>query len=109
MVEAPGAKKTVRSISASLVQVGSGAKKQKVDTYQSRRDSAANWAYGKRGKAYNYVFYDNKYIESTVYNCSQLVWAAYRKYGNDLDSNGGLGVYPSNIRDSGLTITYKTF
>jgi len=42
-------------------------------------------------------------------NCSQLVWATYTiKAGIALDSNGGFGVYPDNIKDSSLTSTYST-
>lgn len=42
-------------------------------------------------------------------NCSGLIGQAYKKSVNiDLDSNGGLAVYPSNIRDSKYTVTYKS-
>lgn len=41
-------------------------------------------------------------------NCSQLVWVAYMEAaGIDLDSNGGPGVYPYDIRDSSYTVTYQ--
>jgi hypothetical protein len=42
-------------------------------------------------------------------NCSKLVWGAYLlKAGLDIDKNGGAGVYPRDMRDSGHTVTYKT-
>ncbi|KAB7789844.1 hypothetical protein [Bifidobacterium leontopitheci] len=42
-------------------------------------------------------------------NCSQLAWASYYYTSKlDLDSNGGSGVYPKDIRDSQYTLTYKT-
>lgn len=35
----------------------------------------------------NFAF--NKKVDATHYNCSQLVWAAWKKQGFDLDRNGG--------------------
>lgn len=108
IVEAPGSGKTVRRISSLTRKVGKGAKKQTVHLSYSTRKKARSFAYGKRGKAYNKNFAFNRNIESSKYNCSQLVWAGFKKYGYDLDSNRGFGVYPSNIRDSGYTSTYRT-
>lgn len=81
---------------------------------------AVNWVNVSSiiGTPYDYDFLDNKndiylinvgtadmpiyeeHLESDAYNCSELVWKAYKKGCNiDLDSNGGLGVYPNNIKD----------
>ena len=60
-----------------------------------------------RGKDYNLNFANNDYLTGNL-NCSQLVWVAHTQYGVDRDGNGGLGVYPYNLRDSNLTYTYST-
>lgn len=81
-----------------------------VNTSQEVRDAAANYARDKAhpvversGAAYNYDFAFNRRDDGKSYNCSQLVWAAYgdaSKGKIDLDSDGGFGVYPMDIRDS---------
>ena len=108
IVHAPGGGSVSRSDSASKMRVGSGAQKQSVTAGQTERNSAANYAYTKlRDRPYNSNFALNR-KNSNAINCSQLVWLAYRETSNrDLDGNGGAGVYPSNIRDSKYTSTYK--
>lgn len=110
IVEAPGTDKVSRSISASSVKVAKGAVKQYIKTTTTKRSAAADHSYKYlRGREYSSSFASNKYINTPKMNCSQLVWAAYKAAsGIDLDGNGGLGVYPFNIKDSSLTITYKT-
>lgn len=110
IVEAPGSGQKSRSISASSVTVGTGTVKQHVAVTQTKRDAAGAYAYSNlRGKEYNTNFAFNRDAYGTKMNCSQLVWAAYTiKAGIDLDSNGGFGVYPYNIKDSSLTSTYST-
>lgn len=111
IVEAPGKDMKSRSISASSVKVAKGAVKQYVRTTSSvAKTNAANYAYKNyRGLGYNMNFAINKSIKGKDMNCSQLVWAAYKATnGFDLDGNGGLGVYPFNIKDSNLTTTYAT-
>lgn len=75
------------------------------------------------GTPYDYDFYSNKkdyelidigtddlhewieVSESISYNCSELVWKAFKKgAGVDLDANGGYGVYPNDILNSSLTV-----
>lgn len=109
IVEAPGTGKVVRYISSQNVKVAPGAKKQTVDASLTVRTKARDFAYSKRGKPYNTNFAFNKKVTADKYNCSQLVWASYKSAGSiDLDSNGGTGVYPANIRDSSYTTTYQT-
>ncbi|MFB9776034.1 hypothetical protein [Brevibacterium otitidis] len=115
IVEAPGKKaggKTLksRSYAASKLSVGKGAVKQSVGVSTAKRKASANHAYSKlRGKPYNTSFAANKKVNGSTMNCSQLVWAAYKVGGRiDLDSNGGPGVYPYNIKNSKYTKTYKT-
>lgn len=81
-----------------------------VKTSQTKRNKAGSHAYNKlRGKKYSANFAVNKKTGSTKMNCSQLVWAAYKASVKiDLDGNGGLGVYPYNIKDSKHTHIYKT-
>ncbi|WP_050773454.1 MULTISPECIES: YiiX/YebB-like N1pC/P60 family cysteine hydrolase [Brevibacterium] len=79
-------------------------------TSQTKRNKAGSYAYNKlRGKKYSANFAVNKKTGSAKMNCSQLVWAAYKASVKiDLDGNGGLGVYPYNIKDSKHTHIYKT-
>lgn len=91
---------------------------------QTSRNSAAVWPRNNvtAGTPYDYDFLNNKadfymvnqgsldmpyyvtYPESDAYNCSELVWKAFKKTaGVDLDHNGGLGVYPNDIYNSSLT------
>ncbi|NYH79263.1 uncharacterized protein YycO [Actinopolyspora biskrensis] len=110
IVEAPGGDDLSRANSAWNYSTDPGTKKQKVATTQSNRNSAADRAYNSyRHKDYRSNFAFNKYTDSANMNCSQLVWAAYKSTsGIDIDSNGGPGVYPGNIRDDVFTVTYQT-
>lgn len=109
VVEAPGVGKLSRSIATSTYRVGKGAVKQYIRGTTTQRSKAANLAFNSlRGKAYNTNFAFNKDAYASKMNCSQLVWAAYKRAtGIDLDGNGGPGVYPYNIKDSSKTVTYK--
>lgn len=97
----------VRTISTTnrLVDQG-GACVKSVDTSSTNRTNAANWAYSRVGiDDYSYNFATNR---STSYygdkNCSKLIWSAYKLNGNlDLDKDGGLGVYPRDVRDDSKT------
>lgn len=108
VIEAPGTGQNSRATSPLKLQVGSGAQKQVVETTQANRNAAANYAFNYLlNKPYNMNFANNKYVPASSYNCSQLVWGADKKAtGIDLDSNGGYGVYPADIRNSSLTTTY---
>lgn len=110
IVEAPGTGKKSQASAASSYRVGKGAVKQSVSVTATKRGASANHAYNKlRGKDYNVNFAFNKDVSGAQMNCSQLVWAAYKVgAGIDLDSNGGPGVYPYNIKDSSYTSTYRT-
>jgi len=110
IVHAPGLGQVSRYDYANDFEVGSGAVKQYVKTTQANRDAAANYAYDyMRGKPYNIFFAGNKHVPADTYNCSQLVWGAYKHIVNiDLDGNGGPGVYPYDIKGSSLTVTYAT-
>lgn len=73
---------------------------------------AVEWAQQYVGRPYSYSFLANKSSDESDFNCSELVWKAYKygKYKNnyeqevtigiDLDSNDGVAVYPNNIKDS---------
>ena len=110
IIEAPGMGQVVKKTSASSIYVDPGAHKLYVTTTQAKRNAAADWAATKLGYGYNLFFADNKNVEDDVYNCSQLVWAAYKKRAAvDIDANGGASVYPVDIRNSSLTTSYKQF
>lgn len=110
IVEAPGLTQKSRSIAAKDVKVAKGTVKQSVTTSQSNRDKAASYAYNNmRNKFYNANFAANHSVPADLYNCSQLVWGAYKASVKiDLDTNGGFGVYPFDLKDSKLTVTYGT-
>lgn len=110
MVEAPGPGLKSRATTTANYKVGKGAVKQHVGVSQAKRNAAAGYAFDSlRGKDYNSNFAFNRDAYGSKMNCSQLVWAAYTiKAAIDIDSNGGFGVYPYNIKDSGWTTTYQT-
>lgn len=83
-----------------------------VNTSNSRRSSAVNFAKSKaKAKAgYNDNYVRNKVINAKSYNCSQLVWAAYKRLGIDLDGGGIHGhswVSPSDIIGARETSVYQ--
>ncbi|QUG43131.1 hypothetical protein KD050_07830 [Psychrobacillus sp. INOP01] len=93
----------VRTISTTARKVdSSGALVKSVNTSTANRDAAANWAFTQVGENYSYNFATNRITSYTgAKNCSKLIWAAFKQYGNlDLDDDGGLGVYPRDIRDA---------
>ncbi|MFV0499865.1 MAG: hypothetical protein ACK5NF_07590 [Bacilli bacterium] len=74
---------------------------------EATREAVVSWAASKEKRPYDFDFANNKQFtaaEDLKYNCSELVWKAWKtKAGVDLDSNGGSGVYPNNIKDSSRT------
>ncbi|MBN3524870.1 YiiX/YebB-like N1pC/P60 family cysteine hydrolase [Paenibacillus apiarius] len=75
------------------------------------RSQAADWANSRLGDSYSYNFAANRLTScSGDKNCSKLVWCAYKEKANiDIDMDGGLGVYPLDIRDSSMFITLKSY
>lgn len=74
-----------------------------------KRKAVALWAKKQIGKDYDYDYENNKLNTTSnnkKFNCSELVYKAWKFNGTisvDLDSNGGTGVYPNNIKDSKYT------
>ena len=109
VVEARGSGYTVAIRSIYNIQAKSGDKVLAVKNSQtvnsiapvSVRTAAINWAKGKIGSAYSYSV-DNKSCGVHDYNCSQLVWCAYKNVtgSRDLDSDGTWFVSPSDIKNS---------
>lgn len=77
----------------------------------SAREQAADWAHGRIGESYSYNFATNRATSCVGdKNCSKLVWCAFKeKVKIDIDKNGGLGVYPVDIRDSPMFLTLKSY
>ncbi len=79
----------------------------------SEADDVANWAIAKVDKEYDLDFLNNKKFttaEDEKYNCSELVWKAFKSEADiNLDSNGGLAVYPNNIYNSNLTTSIEEY
>lgn len=71
-----------------------------VATSYSTQVKAADYArVHLTGKRYNNNFAWNKGSNIDTLNCSELVYKAYKRSVNiDLDFDGGLGVYPVDIR-----------
>jgi uncharacterized protein YycO len=110
IVEAPGKGARSKSVTASTLKKCGPIYKMYVNTKQSNRDKAANHAYNNfRDMPYDTNFADNKDNSNGKLNCSELVWKAYKHGAKiDLDSNGGSGVYPNNIKDHDSTVVYTT-
>lgn len=75
------------------------------------REQAADWAHGRIGESYSYNFATNRTTSCIGdKNCSKLVWCAFKEKANiDIDKDGGLGVYPVDIRDSPMFLTLKSY
>lgn len=109
-VEAVGIGQRTRVTSANSVTAPAPAYKYFVgyNAPSGNKNAAGSFARSKVGTGYNIVFWDNKKVNDYVYNCSQLVWAAWKSRGIDLDANGGSGVYPADIANSSWTKWYQT-
>lgn len=100
----------VRQISTTARKVdSSGAVVKSVSTSTTNRNNAANWAYSQIGQSYSYNFATNRLTgHDGAKNCSKLIWSAYKLHGNlDLDVDGGLGVYPRDVRDAPGTVLVR--
>ncbi len=96
----------VRTISTTARKVdSSGAMVKSVTTTATNRNKAADWAKTQVGQSYSYNFATNRKTSHTgAKNCSKLIWSAYKLNGSlDLDVDGGLGVYPRDVRDAKAT------
>ena len=84
--------------------------KMDVNTTITVQNTAADYASRYLiGKPYNSNFAWNKGGNINTLNCSELVYKAYKRSVNiDLDGDGGLGVYPSDIKNDSQTRTYQT-
>ncbi|KIL19051.1 hypothetical protein [Bacillus safensis] len=96
----------VRSISAKKRKVEKGAVVKSVKVATKKKNAAVNWGKGRIKKdGYSYNFATNRTTgHYGSKNCSKLIWSAFKlKAKIDIDKNGGLGVYPRDVRDSGYT------
>ncbi|WP_176929742.1 hypothetical protein [Lentzea albidocapillata] len=109
IVEAPGPKSRSQARTAATLNKCGPVYKMYVKAKQTTRNKAANYAYNDlRGRFYDLDFNKNKVNGSIFLNCSELVWRAYKTAGIELDSNGGTGVYPNDIKNDGSTVVYST-
>ncbi|MGK9267784.1 hypothetical protein KXR56_14140 [Bacillus inaquosorum] len=100
----------VRQIAYNARDVEDNSIVQTVSVTSSQKTSAADWAVSKVGDPYSYNFVNNRNTgHDGAKNCSKLLWSAFLlKAGIDIDSNGGLGVYPRDITSSSYTTTIMT-
>jgi uncharacterized protein YycO len=110
IVEAPGSGYKSGRFAASARTYCQYIEKMDIATSVATQGKAADYAAENLvGKSYNNNFAANKGSGTDSLNCSELVWKAYKRSVNlDLDGDGGLGVYPLDIRNSALTRTYAT-
>jgi uncharacterized protein YycO len=130
LVEAPGMKKRARTVDFTRKRwnVMKGSVLQELKNKEGKlfsgkvRSRVIKWSKSragdgkKTGDLYNYSFFNNARIVSgpkgaanSRQNCSQLVWAAWRRQGVNLNNtslSGRLGIYPSEIVDSKYAVTY---
>lgn len=105
LVHAPGPNKTVARVS-STYSVYSHPDyvahiRSPKNVTSTQRSQAGSFANSKVGLPYNLKFYANRVVNSTSYNCSQLVWAAWRSAANiDLSGHSRTGIYPDDLRKS---------
>lgn len=101
----------VRIASVADRKVASGSRIMYVYGLTETQNSvAANWAFTKKGNEYNYNFALNRMCGTSAFNCSQLVWCAFKETaGLDLDRDGGSGVYPADIRDHPRVYNIKVY
>lgn len=96
----------VRSISAKKRKVEKGAVVKSVKVSTKKKNAAVDWGKGRIKKdGYSVNFATNRTTgHYGSKNCSKLIWSAFKlKAKIDIDKNGGLGVYPRDVRDSGYT------
>lgn len=94
---------------ARHIMVAEGTSILSVRASQSTVDTAVSRAHKFHGQGYNYLFLNNKFIEIMPANCSQLVWAAYKYAGLDLDIYpAASGIFPITIYYSDKTFVWKT-
>ncbi len=80
----------------------------RVATSDYYRSLAVSFAESKVGYPYDYWWLSKQVLGSSYY-CSELVWAAYKYYGIDIDANPGWswtyanGVAPQELYDDGDT------
>ncbi|AKK03116.1 hypothetical protein [Corynebacterium epidermidicanis] len=114
IVEAEGLGKTARSFGIDQSPIRPDVQRFHVDSAIDPRtiQAAASFAEqaANRQTPYDANPFVNKGSSSDDYaklNCSELVWRAYHAYsGIDLDSNGGPGVWPKDIVNSGYLKSY---
>lgn len=104
----------VRKVKLIDKRVDSGSKiltLKKEYASSAARSAAADWANTRIGEKYSYNFATNRLTScSGDKNCSKLVWCSFKEKVNiDIDQDGGLGVYPIDIRDSSMFITLKSY
>lgn len=100
----------VRQIAYNARDVEDNSIVQTVNVTSSQKTSAADWAVSRVGDPYSFNFVNNRNTgHDGAKNCSKLLWSAFLLKANiDIDSNGGLGVYPRDITSSSYTTTIMT-
>lgn len=70
-------------------------------------DAAVNFCIGELGSSYSLDFQKDTSSSETDWYCSELVWAAYKNQGIDIevDGNGEPGITPRDIKNSAKTTT----
>lgn len=73
----------------------------------ANKDAAVNFCINELGSSYSLDFQKDTSSSETDWYCSELVWAAYKNQGIDIevDGNGEPGITPRDIKNSSKTTT----
>lgn len=75
-----------------------------------QKQDAVNFCIEQYGKPWKLQL--NKPLSSDYWQCSTLVWAAYKNQGIDIEQKGagsGVGITPHDIRDASTTLSYLSY
>lgn len=98
---------SVRQVPASILQTASDAAIYRVETSDAVKQAAVEFAVQQLGKPYDYswtnLWSGAKDVDSSSWYCSELIWAAYKISGVELDSErlSRRHVVPTELTETG--------
>jgi Uncharacterized distant relative of cell wall-associated hydrolases len=99
----------VRILPVSIINTASDAAIYRVKTTAAIKQAAVNFAIAQVGKSYDFQWLippGGKEIDGSTWYCSELIWAAYKKQGVELDKYPDYNSkYYYNVAPDELTMT----